>query len=254
MSDCADRWPATFRKKIAKVQLKLQPIWPDGRREKNSWGDGGHWTLPGFSRPVSVSRLEALFLFNLAAALRARNAFEIGTGFGYSSLWLGAGISHCQLSSGWLGSLESQEEGGIGSKGLEFARWASRVMGLSEVVEYFKGHSPEDVPSCVESKSLDLVFIDGNHHGTQPLRDYLGVRAFLASRAVVIWHDVEERYGVPSAVAKSSEDGFQIQILDTSCRIAVCYRSSATEQAIKQASAASAAGQLIRQMGGEYES
>ena len=86
------RWREHFLAGMADVEGRLDSNWPQGRRPDAVPGSGGNFSLPGFSRPVSVDRIEGRFLYNLAVQLQARVALEIGTGFGYSTLWLAGGV------------------------------------------------------------------------------------------------------------------------------------------------------------------
>lgn len=182
-------------------------------------------------------------MLNLVHLTHATTAFEIGTAFGYSALMLTAGVrSHTR--SGWVCSLDAQLEGAIGEMGLSFARRWATEMGLDSTLVLMKGLSPTDVSTCVGTKTLDLVFIDGDHRENQPLIDYLAVRPFLSTDSVIVWHDVHESYDVPAAIEYSRIDGYETAIFNTSCRIAVSYRNPSVLRHIENAMQLALSGKL----------
>ena len=222
-------WRSEFLSGIRLVQERLTPIWLSGRRPDAIPGSGYHWTLPGFSRPVSVDRIEAFFLYNLAVALRIQSAVEIGTGFGYSTLWLAGGVYEVWGDEGWVGTIDSLKEGGLGAIGTDFAAWAVEYLGLGHVITRLVGTSPTDVAGLVGGRRVELAFIDGNHQGEQPLRDFMSLTRHLAARGVVVWHDFDKRYSVPRVVEKAAELGFAYRVFPTSCGVAVSYREPTVE-------------------------
>jgi len=214
-----------FRRGIKEISRDLQPIWPEGRNLNSIAGDGPHYTLNGFDRPVSIGRIEAATLKNIAELLPVASAFEIGTGFGYSSLWIGAGMALSGREHLWLTSLDAQTEGRLHDNGRRFAQAAAETLGLSSIIHYVVGSSPADVPAVLTGRMLDLVFIDGNHHGEQPLADYKAVRNSVQENGLLLFHDVEPRYSVSDAISASLRDGWSFAGLPTSCRLGACYRT-----------------------------
>lgn len=209
------------------MQSSLEIIWPHGRNSVCAPEDGRHFILPGYSRPVSIGQVEAFFLHNLAKLIGAERGFEIGTAFGYSSFWLGHAIAKNHPTRAWFGSLDNWQEGSIGTSGLKFAKeWAERLS-LSNVVKYLTGNSPEDVLRFV-SEPVDIAFIDGNHNGDQPLKDYKALRELLTKNGVIVWHDIEPRYGVNLAISEAIKDGWSVVTFPTSCRIGIGYRTFAS--------------------------
>ena len=168
--------------------------------------------------------MEGYFLFNLCYLAEARSGFEIGTGSGYSALWLSAGIVDASGTQGWFGSMDDHSEGGIGDAGHEFATRAILELGFENTVRLFVGTSPSDVQRFLDGRTLDVVFIDGNHHGEHPIADYEALKPYLEESAIIIWHDVHPSYRTPAAVAHAREDGFHTDVFATSCRIAVSWR------------------------------
>ena len=222
---------------ILKVQSELELVWPNGREPSCCPLDGEHYSLPGQPRPVSISKVESHLLYNLVIATASRSVFEVGTGFGYSSLWLAAAVHSLYGAEGWVGSIDNYSEGGRAGESTarhQVAQALAKRLNLSETVTYFVGESPSDLSSVIWSP-LDLVFIDGNHHGEQPTLDYQGLRPFLTSDSLIVWHDVQSKYSVANGIANAIKDGWSPVTLPTSCRMTVCYRTFSSWEKICQA-------------------
>lgn len=212
---------ADFLARINQLHSELDVIWPHGRDPVCSKNDGPHYTLRGYKRPVSIGRVEAYLLYNVVRLFSAHRGCEIGTGFGYSSFWIGAGIRSLGRG-GFFGSVDDLSEGMLGDRGTVFARrWAEKLE-LSEINDYYAGRSPE-VLATLSLDELDFIMIDGNHNGDQPMADYKGLKPYLCSDSLLIWHDVQSKYSVNHAVAESMKDGWSVVTFPTSCRLAISY-------------------------------
>ncbi len=213
-----------FLASLDAIHSELAIVWPGGREMSCCANDGRHYTIKGFPRPVSIGQVEARLLYNLAVSGDVAWAFEIGTGFGYSSFWLGAAILRNSPTGGWLGSLDDHSEGGVGRRGFDFAVSGAKRLGLDRIVDYVVGASPADIHKYV-SKPIDLALIDGSHRGTQPLDDYMALRAQLSNARFLVWHDVQSQYDVGVGLAAAIKDGWSPIVFPTSCRLCVCYRT-----------------------------
>lgn len=222
-----------FLDQLKLVHGKLQVIWPEGRNPCVP-GDGRHWRLPSFARPVSVGRVEAFLLYNLAVTFAPRIIVEIGTGFGYSSLWLAAGAT-ASGSPSILFTIDDHSEGGLGHEGLRFARWASKVTGLHNKIRFVHGSSPEVLSTILNEARIDFSFIDGNHHGEQSYLDFKGVSETMDQGGIIVWHDVDQRYAVPQAFQRAMDEGWRGKIFYTSCRLGVSYKKPEYEVLIDRA-------------------
>jgi len=213
-----------FLLRINQLHGKLIPIWEHGRYKNTTENSGGHWTLPSYDRPVSISIMEGYFLFNLAYATDAENAIEIGTAFGYSTCWIAAGMMLNRAVNNWLGTIDCHMEGGLGEEGHKFAQKIAQEFGLERVIKFFVSRSPEELPCMINRRQLSFAFIDGDHRNNQPAKDYQGIRPFLSTSSIIVWHDVHDSYDTPKAVKLSESDGFNTLELNTSCKMCVSYR------------------------------
>lgn len=215
-----------FLEGIQQIHSKLDERWPGGRVQLSDNLSDHHWTLKEQHRPVSVSTVEALFLFNLVDCLNAESVIEIGTGFGYSAFWMAAAIHKNTGGSGSVVSIDDASEGGSSRAGLQFARAGAAILGLESVITFREGTSPAAIEELA-TDSFDLAFIDGSHRDDQPTLDFEAVERCLSSEGVVVWHDVHSPYSVMRAIKYSESIGFYTMFLPTSCRMAVsCRRKS----------------------------
>ncbi|MBV1856568.1 class I SAM-dependent methyltransferase [Catellatospora tritici] len=199
----------------------MDEVWPAGRNSHAPW-DGTHYSLKGHARPVSVSRTEAYFLSNLVILGRPDTVFEIGTGFGYSAAWLGMGLA--TAGHGRLITLDNYSEGSLGVDGLIAAEKFLGTIGVDEFVDLAVGSSPVDVPKVLGERSVDIAFIDANHHGEHPVGDYESVRPLMCRSGAIVFHDVDDsRYTVSKATKRAADDGWRLAALQTSCFLTVAY-------------------------------
>lgn len=214
-----------FLNQMRYLQTNLDLIWRHGRAPMNDPKEGPHWTIKNSKRPVSIGRVEGYFLYNLVRILNYKNVFEIGTGFGYSSWWIGSGLKKSETTC-WLGSIDNYSEGEQSKKLLDFAIQGSNYLNLSSILNYFIGQSPADIDKCLGLKKIDFAFIDGNHHLSQPLLDYKGIQPYMNDLSCIVFHDNSKKYTVNEAVKFASKDGWIIKKFSTSCKMVLCLRSS----------------------------
>lgn len=214
-----------FERQISLVQTTLlERGWLEGRNPQCSW-DGDHFHLPGTVRPLTVSRVESVFLGNLVAACNANNVLEVGTAFGYSAAWLAYGIGQTS-HDGLVFTLDNGSEGGLGDQLLDIARQIWSRVGVTDRIKAMRGTSPEALDELTELV-VDIAFIDGEHRGGQPLKDYQACVRRLSPSGSVVFHDAQTKYDVPEAVARAEADGFTIVPLGTSCEMVVALRDKA---------------------------
>jgi predicted O-methyltransferase YrrM len=104
--------------------------------------------------PIQVSPNQGKLLMLLAQLQGARNILEIGTLGGYSTIWLGRGLSQ----GGRLITLEADP------KHAELARGNIARAGLAEVVEVILGRAIDTLPQLAATGRgpFDLIFIDAD--------------------------------------------------------------------------------------------
>jgi caffeoyl-CoA O-methyltransferase len=105
--------------------------------------------LPASQRSRQVARTTGQFLFALVAPSWGCEVLEIGGSRGYSSIWLGAGVSYL---GGSVVSLEHNPEAA--------GAWRRNVAdaGLDEWLELIEGDAFETLPKIEEG--FDVVFLD----------------------------------------------------------------------------------------------
>ena len=105
--------------------------------------------LPPSERSRQVARATGQFLFALVAPSWGCEVLEIGGSRGYSSIWLGAGVSYLG------GSVVSLEHNPAAAEA-----WRRNVAdaGLEEWVELVEGDAFETLPKIEEG--FDVVFLD----------------------------------------------------------------------------------------------
>ncbi len=213
-----------FLASIKGIHQELDVKWPGGRMQTSDDLRDHHWTLKGHFRPVSVSTVEAVFLFNLALRLKVSSAIEIGTGFGYSTFWIGEAIRSNTNASGHLVTVDNRSEGDAPNIGAEFAQKGAVCLGLQHIISFSAGTSPRALEH-IESNTCDFGFIDGNHREDHPTQDFRAIERCLTTDGVVVWHDVYRPYSVMRAIKYSESIGFYTIFLSTSCRMAVSCRN-----------------------------
>ena len=226
------------------VHARLRVMWPNGREAECCENDGSHFALLEHSRPVSLGQVEARLMYNLVVRMNAMRVFEVGTGFGYSSFWLGAAVKRLHGSSGWVGSIDNQSEGSVGADAQLFAVENASRLGLAETNHYFLGTSPRDIERFL-SGTVNIAFIDGNHRDSQPSEDYIGLRPFLEVSSALVWHDVQSQYDVCDGISMAIRDGWSPVVFPTSCRLCVCYKDYAVWEAALHSFSTAAALRLF---------
>jgi len=209
-----------FLKLINFLVGKLIPIWETGKPPHNEKNWGPHYTFPNSERPVSVGLIEAFFLHNITKLINAKSGFEIGSGFGYSSWWIG----HALRSGEWFGSIDNYSEGSNHLEKIKFITFAKETLELGNT-HYYNGTSPSDLKKIIGQKELDIVFIDGHHYQDAPLSDFKEILNFVNEKSIIVMHDIQDKYTVNKALDYANEINWQIEYLSTSCGMAVVSKN-----------------------------
>lgn len=69
-------------------------------------------------------------------------------------------------------------------------------------IEIHKKQKSFFIPKILESKSVQMAFIDGNHRHPWPLQDFLNLLFVLDDNAIVIFHDVD----LPNVIQRLSKE------------------------------------------------
>lgn len=194
----------------ALVFLEPVPKWC----EIDKWD--ASYKMPAKPFPWSCTMQEGLIMERILRAIRAKNAFEIATAFGFSSLFLGRAV---QANNGRLISMDCYIEETVGScvyspeelarhveqvrtevaaghlpEGMEVARRNLQLARLENVIDFVVGASPHDVPAHIGSCRLDAALIDGGHFGDQPTQDLEAILPFLEPTCAVFFHDDKNEF------------------------------------------------------------
>ncbi|MGO9319335.1 MAG: O-methyltransferase [Solirubrobacteraceae bacterium] len=236
--------PEDFLSRLAAAERDLLTVvWPAGRNSRVH--DGNHFVVAGHRRPVSVSFIEARFLANFVTFLDCRRVVEIGTGFGYSTAWLAMGLSLCTRPER-VYTIDNWSEGDLRGHGFQVADELWSITQVQRFIQVITGDSPSAVAQ-VPPGHADLVFIDGDHRGNQPTLDYEAARQLLSERGRIVFHDANERYDVPAALAAAEADGFSIIPIETSCSPAVATRCDSDEALVNLAVSLASRGIIVCQ-------
>jgi predicted O-methyltransferase YrrM len=145
--------------------------------------------------PIQVSPNQGKLLMLLAQLQEARNVLEIGTLGGYSTIWLGRGLSQ----GGHLITLEANP------KHAELARGNIARAGLADVVEIILGRAIDTLPQLAAKGRgpFDLIFIDADKPS---LPDYFTWSLKLSRPGSVIIIDNVIRHGTVIEAASTAPD------------------------------------------------
>ena len=123
-----------------------------------------------------VHRDEALFLFALTRILRPQTIVEFGFRAGNSALnFLAAADPDCHVFSYDI-AVESEEI-------------AQRCLGHMKNFRFIKKSQADFLPSDIESRKIDLCFLDASHDLALNLKTFELIQPHMADRAVLSVHD-----------------------------------------------------------------
>ncbi|CAE7674180.1 unnamed protein product [Symbiodinium sp. CCMP2592] len=126
-----------------------------------------------------------LQLKRVVLSIPAVRVFIIGNSFGFSTSVLGHLFA--EKGAGGLVDAIDAEQNACGHAGSWLTRRVAAAQGLD--VQVTKGISPEDVSAAMRSGQYDLAFVDGLHETEQMMMDFGAIEPYMASAAVVVFHD-----------------------------------------------------------------
>jgi predicted O-methyltransferase YrrM len=207
LSSPLDRSREEMASIVAMATARLERTEKAGERDD----DDASYKLPHRKYPWSCTLQEGLILHYVIRQHGFREGYEMATAFGFSSLFMGAGL---KANGGRLTSVDCYIEAskedyvytdedirqhvaalklctahGEFPDSFSFARKLAEAAGLRETNEYAIGVSPDDIPELLKGRQIDVAFIDGGHFGLQPIEDFRAVLPFLAPRCAVFFHD-----------------------------------------------------------------
>lgn len=100
-----------------------------------------------------ISRETGQFLNLMVRDRKPKKVLEIGTGIGYSGIWLAEALKHC---NGRLYTIESHKKDRYRQAEKNFQK-----SGLKNITPIL-GHAPEDIPKI--PKKFDLIFLDATKY------------------------------------------------------------------------------------------
>jgi predicted O-methyltransferase YrrM len=147
---------------------------------------------PLVERSLAVGADAGALLFAFAAAIPGCRALEVGSSFGYSTLWIGAGA---RLRGGHVTSLELEPQ--------KAARWRDNVRdaGLDAVAEVIVGDASASLRSL--TGQFQLVLIDA---WKDDYEEHFGlVRPLLSPGSLVIADNVGDHRGRLAAYVEARQ-------------------------------------------------
>jgi hypothetical protein len=198
--------------RVQPLQAALEPLGEDATLDEL---DRRH-RLPG-AHASSCTAEEALALYHVIAANGLRTGFEVGTGFGYSTAFIGLALlgnrgtlvsmdchveqhAHDDVHAA-VGEVLARVERQAPPAGLAFASEQLGALGLDDVVTLSIGISPGSVRDAIFGRAVDFALIDGGRGDDQPLRNLEAVLGQLDRRCAVFFAGNDGDPAVERAVA-----------------------------------------------------
>jgi predicted O-methyltransferase YrrM len=146
-------------------------------------------------RPESVPQADCFALFALTKAIGARQALEIGTHLGFSTLHIAAALSDngtpAKLTTVDIVDVNDEEQARYKSFGASMsARQRLRNLGLEHRVEF--AVSPSEAFLKRTSETYDIIFVDGDHSEVGAYFDIAWSLMRLSDRGIIVLHDVND--------------------------------------------------------------
>lgn len=175
----------TFVRRLTPVHARLAA----GNRPDN-------WRLHTHPTPCSIAFPEGVAMATFIVRHHLRSAFEIGTGFGYSTVWIAMAMETCR---GHVTTVDNYMEEKIGHRASSkqvhpdaecrrFALEALDLCGVRSIVTLHADVWPSARPLL--PGSVDFLFIDGHHYGTAPTDDFIACAPALhMPGCAVFFHD-----------------------------------------------------------------
>ncbi|MHA1942658.1 MAG: O-methyltransferase [Candidatus Hodarchaeales archaeon] len=128
----------------------------EAERDEEIRKEGSGMQIAAKERSLAIPRSEGKFLYILARSMKAKRIFEIGTSFGYSTLWLAAAVHE---ENGKVISVDVLPEK------IQRASENIHKAGLKSSVKLIQGDAREILKKLKEP--FDIIFLDADK------RDYI---------------------------------------------------------------------------------
>lgn len=146
------------------------------------WGKGGvyqHRMLKDIVQNSSINTSYGKVLYRLAAYLKPQTILEIGTNLGLGTAYLATGHHHAKVHT-----IEGSEELQV------YAQKNHQQLAINNVIHHL-GNFDDVLDGIIQPlDSIDLLFIDGNHHYTPSLSYFHTCLPKLKQNAVVVFDDI----------------------------------------------------------------
>lgn len=171
-------------------------------------------------KQTAVSQLYGRLLYAIILMFKPKNALELGTGMGSSTMYQCAGLEANQ--SGKMTTIELHEPTS------SFAEKNMSKLGVTRAS--FRVGSFQDllVDILVELGSVDYVFIDGHHQEGPTVSYFHKVLSHLTSTAIIIFDDISWSDGMKRAW-ETIQDDARVKVAVDLERMGVCIISDTLE-------------------------
>lgn len=187
----------------------LHHPWKYLRRDvPHIWYADERFPLMGF-----MNRDEAVLLHNIALQFAGKNALEIGS-------WLGWSTVHLALAGVELDVIDPAHDDPVIRASVE-----DSLAGCNVRANLVAGRSPDSIAPL--GKTWSLFFIDGDHEAPSPVRDAMACLPYAAEDCAFVFHDLASP-AVAAGLRLLEEKGFNVVIYQTAQIMGLAWRGRVT--------------------------